>query len=82
MKNEKETGKYQSLYDGSLSHLTLLWFSNYWPITLTVTPIAKIKIKKINEKAKPFMESTTSLFLDCTFFSNSFTFTPPISPLV
>jgi hypothetical protein len=46
-----------------------------------VTPIAKISRKKTKENANPLMESTTSLFLDCGSFSNSFIANPPISTL-
>ena len=39
----------------------------------------KIMKKNKKEKPKPLIESTTSLFFDCTSCSNSFTFIPPVS---
>lgn len=74
---KKET-VYQSLYYNGCSS----YVDDYEVATLMTTPMPKIRIKKIKENKKPFILSTTSLFLDCGFFSNSFIVTPPMSPIV
>lgn len=52
---------------------------DYVAINFTTVAIMKIVAKNPKEAMKPTPESTASLRLLCTFFSNSFTFTPPIS---
>lgn len=56
--------------------------SSYSPTNLMTVAMMNITAKSANETPKPTPESIASLRFDCTFFSNWFTTTPPISTLV